>query len=149
MKEGPGALESVIRKVRGPQQELLRIALTPQSVQQRDDRLYAALLEQRNTLERWLGAIAMTAAVSPLLGLLGTVSGMITTFKLMTLFGAGDASSVSAGISEALVTTELGLVVAIPALLAHALLSRKVKNYFSRLEGDAVHLSQLPQQAVP
>ena len=60
-----------------------------QTHEQRDDRLYAALLEQRIRLERWLGAIAMTASVSPLLGLLGTVSGMIATFKAMSLFGAG------------------------------------------------------------
>ena len=65
----------------------------------------------------------------------------------MTLSGAGDASSVSAGISVALVTTQMGLVVAVPALLAHALMSRKVKSYFSQLENDAVHLSQLPPQA--
>jgi len=146
IKDNASALDSVMRKVQGPQKELLQIALTPQTAEQRDDRLYAALLEQRNRLERWLGAIAITAAVSPLLGLLGTVSGMITTFKLMTLYGAGDPSSVSAGISEALVTTELGLVVAIPSLLAHALMSRKVKNYFSQLEGDVVNLSQLPVQ---
>jgi biopolymer transport protein ExbB len=144
MKDSAAALNSIMERVQGPQKELLQIALTPQTAEQRDDRLHAALLKQRNRLERWLGAIAMTASVSPLLGLLGTVSGMITTFKLMTLFGAGDASSVSAGISEALVTTEMGLVVAIPALLAHALMSRKVKNIYSQLEGDAVLLSQLP-----
>lgn len=144
MKENTQTLKSIIGKVKGPQKELLNIALTPQTAEQRDDRLHAALLEQRNRLERWLGAIAMTASVSPLLGLLGTVSGMIATFKLMTLFGTGDASSVSAGISEALVTTEMGLIVAIPALLAHALMSRKVKNIYSQLEGDAVLLSQLP-----
>lgn len=144
LKESPETATSLLEKIQGPQRELLAIALRAQTVEQRDDRLYAKLLEQRNGLEKWLGAIAMTASVSPLLGLLGTVSGMIATFKLMTLFGAGDASSVSAGISEALVTTELGLVVAIPALLAHALMSRKVKNYFARLESDAIHLSQLP-----
>jgi biopolymer transport protein ExbB len=144
LKDGGHTLPGLIRQVRGPQAELLRIALAPQTTEQRDDRIYAALLEQRNRLERWLGAIAMTASVSPLLGLLGTVSGMITTFKAMTLFGAGDASAVSAGISEALITTELGLIVAIPALVAHALMSRKVKSYFAQLENDAVHLSQLP-----
>jgi biopolymer transport protein ExbB len=130
--------------VRGPQAELLGIALQTQTREQRDDRLYAALLDQRNRLERWLGAIAMTASVAPLLGLLGTVSGMITTFKAMTLFGAGDPRVVSGGIAEALITTELGLVVAIPALLAHALMSRKVKSDFAQLENDAVQLSQLP-----
>ncbi len=147
MKDNTATLNSIVEKVKGPQKEMLQIALTPhQAYDQRDDRLHAALLGQRNRLESWLGAIAMTASVSPLLGLLGTVSGMITTFKLMTLFGAGDASSVSAGISEALVTTELGLVVAIPALLAHGLMSRKVKDIFSRLENDAVLLSQLPME---
>jgi len=147
LQEGKTAVAALLQRVQGQQWELLHIALRPgQTSSQRDDTLYAKLLEQRNALERWLGAIAMTAAVSPLLGLLGTVSGMIATFKLMTLFGAGDPSAVSSGISEALVTTELGLVVAIPALLAHALMSRRVKNYFSRLENDAVHLSQLPLQ---
>ena len=149
MKQSASSLDSLKGKVKGLQKELLQIALAPQTAEQRDERLYAVLLKQRNRLERWLGAIAMTASVSPLLGLLGTVSGMITTFKLMTLFGAGDASSVSAGISEALVTTELGLIVAIPALLAHALMSRKVRNIFSQLEDDAVHLSQLPASTEP
>ena len=144
MKDSAAALDSIMQKVRGPQKELLKIALRSSTHEQRDESLHAALLKQRNRLERWLGSIAMTASVSPLLGLLGTVSGMITTFKLMTLFGTGDASTVSSGISEALITTELGLIVAIPALLAHALMSRKVKNLFSRLEDDAVQLSQLP-----
>ena len=141
---GDEALRALTEQVSGPQAELLRVALANQTHEQRDDRLYAALLTQRNRLERWLGAIAMTASVAPLLGLLGTVSGMIATFKAMTLFGAGDARAVSGGIAEALITTELGLVVAIPALLAHALMSRRVKSYFAQLENDAVHLSQLP-----
>ena len=144
---GDEALRALTRQVSGPQAELLSVALANQTHEQRDDRLYATLLEQRNKLERWLGAIAMTASISPLLGLLGTVSGMIATFKAMTLFGAGDARAVSGGIAEALITTELGLVVAIPALIAHALMSRRVKNYFAQLENDAVHLSQLPARS--
>ena len=144
---GDEALRAITREVSGPQAELVRVALANQTHEQRDDRLYATLLEQRNKLERWLGAIAMTASISPLLGLLGTVSGMIATFKAMTLFGAGDARAVSGGIAEALITTELGLVVAIPALIAHALMSRRVKNYFAQLENDAVHLSQLPARS--
>lgn len=148
LASGGSAVQKVLNPVQGQQAELARVALAPhENMEQRDDKLYALLLEQRHALERWLGAIAVTASVSPLLGLLGTVSGMITTFRLMTLFGAGDANAVSAGISEALVTTELGLVVAIPALLAHALLSRKVKQHFAQLENDAVHLSQLPLTA--
>jgi biopolymer transport protein ExbB len=141
---GDEALRALLEQASGPQAEVLRVALAKQTHEQREDRLYATLLEQRNRLERWLGAIAMTASVAPLLGLLGTVSGMITTFKAMTLFGSGDPSVVSGGIAEALITTELGLVVAIPALLAHALMSRRVKSYFAQLENDAVQLSQLP-----
>jgi len=144
LERGGSGLDTLTAQARGPQAELLRIALMPQTAEQRDDRLHAALRQQRNELERWLAAIATTASVAPLLGLLGTVSGMIATFRAMTLFGAGDASAVSGGISVALITTELGLVVAIPALLAHALMSRKAKAYFAQLETDAVHLSQLP-----
>lgn len=135
-------VEQLTKQVKGMQHELVHIALASPAGQRRDDQLFSALLMQKHTLEYWLGAVAITAAVSPLLGLLGTVSGMIETFKLMTLFGAGDASAVSGGISEALVTTELGLVVAIPALLMHALLSRKVKTYYGALESCAVQLSQ-------
>ena len=147
--EDASGLEQLVAQVTGMQASLLGIALKPQTAEQRDERLYACLVDCRNRLDRWLGAIALTAAVSPLLGLLGTVSGMITTFQLMTLFGSGDASSVSAGISEALVTTELGLVVAIPALLAHALMSRKVRSYYAELETTAIRLSQLPLRGRP
>jgi biopolymer transport protein ExbB len=143
LQEGSG-LKTLVSELTGMQAALVEIALKPQTAEQRDERLYASLVEFRNRLERWLGAIALTAAVAPLLGLLGTVSGMIRTFQLMTLFGSGDASSVSSGISEALVTTELGLVVAIPALLAHALMSRKVRSYYAQLETTAIRLSQLP-----
>ena len=132
-------------RLRGMQQTLLEIATRTAPGQMRDDRLFAQLNSDRQKLERWLGSIAVIAAVSPLLGLLGTVSGMIATFQLMTIFGAGDPEAVSGGISEALVTTELGLIVAIPALLLHALLSRRVKSYLSSLENTAVDYSQLPK----
>lgn len=143
LAEGGGKIESFKSRLAGAQAELVEISLAARNAGQRDDRLFASLLEYRHQLDRWLGAIAVTASVSPLLGLLGTVSGMIATFRLMTLFGAGDPSSVSAGISEALVTTELGLIVAIPALLAHALMSRKVRSYFGQLESNAIQLSQI------
>ncbi len=124
------------------QTELVEICKRTPIGQLRDDSLFNALNEQKKQLDNLLGAIAVTAAVAPLLGLLGTVSGMIETFKLMTLFGAGDPATVSGGISEALVTTELGLIVAIPALLCHAFLSRKVKSYYHQLEQCAISLSQ-------
>jgi biopolymer transport protein ExbB len=144
---GGDARRALAEQVTGPQGELVSVAIASQAKDERDDRLHATLLQQRIRLERWLGAIAITASVSPLLGLLGTVSGMIATFKAMSLFGAGDASAVSGGVGEALINTELGLVVAIPALLAHALMSRKAKSYLAQLESDAVHLSRLPPEA--
>ena len=78
--------------------------------------------------------IAIASATAPLLGLLGTVTGMIHTFKLINLFGTGNAKTLASGISEALVTTEFGLIVAIPALIMHALLSRKIQGIKSTME---------------
>lgn len=100
--------------------------------------IFARLLEIRPMLERYLAFIALVAAASPLLGLLGTVTGMIKTFNLITIFGTGDAKSLSSGISEALVTTELGLAVAIPALLLHGLLNRMARRKIADLEQGAV-----------
>lgn len=135
--------KQLLQQVKGMQSELIDIVQSTNVGQIRDDRLFAKTLDCKHRLEYWLGAIAITAAVSPLLGLLGTVSGMIEAFRLMTLFGAGDPAAVSSGISEALVTTELGLIVAIPSLVLHALLSRRVKSYYGQLESCAVKLSQL------
>ncbi len=138
---GMGAAKLLASLPAGPQREIVAIATSVESTDQRDDMLFAFLVGQRSHLERFLGAIAVTATVSPLLGLLGTVSGMISTFNMMTLFGSGDPSVVSGGISEALVTTELGLIVAIPALIMHALLSRKANSYIENLETSAVALA--------
>lgn len=132
---------------KGPQRDIIEIVLANDDAEERDDLLFALLIEEKSRLERFLGAIAVTATVSPLLGLLGTVSGMINTFNMMTLFGAGDPSIVSGGISEALITTELGLVVAIPALIMHALLTRKANSYIESLESSAILMTQAPGRA--
>lgn len=100
--------------------------------------LYEKILAVRPKLERFLPFIALTAAAAPLLGLLGTVTGMIKTFNLITIFGTGDAKSLSSGISEALVTTELGLIVAIPALIIHGLLTRMARQKIGDMEQAAV-----------
>lgn len=76
-------------------------------------------------LTRFLAVIAVLAAVSPLFGLLGTVTGMITTFDVITLFGTGNARAMAGGISEALVTTQSGLMVSIPGLFMSVLLFRR------------------------
>ena len=96
--------------------------------------LFEKILSARPRLERYLPFLSLTAAASPLLGLLGTVIGMIKTFQLITIFGTGDAKSLSSGISEALVTTALGLIVAIPTLVLHGALSRMAKRKLGQLE---------------
>ncbi|MDD2759005.1 MAG: MotA/TolQ/ExbB proton channel family protein [Methylomonas sp.] len=88
-----------------------------------DDVISEALLHEAGVLNRFGSAILVIASISPLLGLLGTVTGMISTFDIITEFGTGDPKLLSSGIAIALVTTELGLVVAIPAVLAGTLLS--------------------------
>ena len=127
----------------GAQKKLVDIAMGTPVSQERDDLLVAYLIEYKYKIERFIGAIATSAAIAPLLGLLGTVSGMISTFMMMTIFGTGDASTVSGGISEALITTELGLIVAIPSLIISALLSRRTKSYGAKLEANAIKLSKL------
>lgn len=96
--------------------------------------LFESILSVKPKLERGIAFITLTASVSPLLGLLGTVTGMIETFKLLTLFGTGDAKSLSSGISQALITTEFGLIAAIPALILAALISRNVSGKLARLD---------------
>ncbi len=99
-----------------------------------EEALFEQYLEATPPLQRGLPLIAIASATAPLLGLLGTVTGMMETFRLITVFGSGDAKSLASGISEALITTEFGLVVAIPALIAHSLLSRKVQSIKSAME---------------
>jgi biopolymer transport protein ExbB len=80
------------------------------------------------------------------MGLLGTVMGMIATFRLISSFGSGDPKLLAAGISEALIATATGMAVAIPALLAHAFLSRKAKSILGSMEQTSVgFINGLPQ----
>ena len=92
------------------------------------------LLKELPQLNRHLDTIAVIAAAAPLLGLLGTVSGMIRMFKTITSYGTGDPSLLAGGISEALVTTEVGLVIAIPMLLLHTFLRNRRNIIRSELE---------------
>ncbi len=100
------------------------------------------VLRHRPRLERFLPFLATTAAVAPLMGLLGTVVGMIKTFTLIEVFGTGDAKSLSSGISEALVTTELGLIVAIPALILHGIFTRIMRTRIGSMEQTAAEFSR-------
>jgi len=99
-----------------------------------EDMIYERMIEVRERLRKWLPFIAVTAAIAPLLGLLGTVSGMIGTFNVIAVVGTGDPKPMAGGISEALVTTFFGLVVAIPALVLHSLLSRRSQGIMQTTE---------------
>lgn len=129
-------------KVRGPVGDMLveAVAHAGEGKDLMEEVMYEKMLRVQPKLDRLMPLIALTAATAPLLGLLGTVTGMIQTFQLITLFGTGDAQTLSGGISEALVTTQFGLMVAVPALIVHALLSRKSKGVIANMEQTSVAL---------
>ncbi len=110
------------------------VAVSENSADLVEETLYEQLMAVQSKASSLLPVIAITAATSPLLGLLGTVSGMIATFNLITLFGSGDPKPLAGGISEALITTLFGLVVAIPALILHAFLSRRAQGIVQSTE---------------
>ena len=103
-------------------------------------KLDEAVLRESSKLERFLWLVKTVSVVAPLLGLLGTVTGMIQTFQAITLFGAGDPKMMAGGISEALVTTMLGLTTAIPLVLLHATLSNSTRRIIDILDEQSAGL---------
>ena len=91
-------------------------------------------LRQAAVARQYIGTIAVLAAIAPLLGLLGTVGGMIKTFTAIAAFGTGNAKALASGISEALITTQTGLVVAIPGLFLAAYLRRRSLKLTARMQ---------------
>jgi biopolymer transport protein ExbB len=128
------------RRIRGPVGAMLTAGVEHLKEPQEliEEVMYERMLTTKLRLQSMLPFIAICAASAPLLGLLGTVTGIINTFKLITVFGSGDVKSLSGGISEALITTKFGLIVAIPSLLLHAFLSRKAKGITDQMEKAAV-----------
>jgi len=96
-------------------------------------------------LERFLNTLGTIAGISPLLGLLGTVIGMIKVFSAILVHGVGDASQLAGGISEALITTAAGLSVAIPALMFHRFLLRRVDELMITMGQESVKLVEIMQ----
>jgi len=117
-------------------EEGLRHANEPKAIL--EERLQAVLLGQRLHFERRLPLLAVIATAAPLMGLLGTVVGMVKTFALITVFGTGNAGKLSSGISEVLVATEIGLAVAIPTLVAHGFLAHRIHKNLAMLERHAL-----------
>jgi biopolymer transport protein ExbB len=134
--------EVIAKKNGGPVGKMMKAAAThyndPPTMM--EEAMFECVLDARASLNSWIPLVKISSAVEPLLGLLGTVTGMINTFKLITIFGTGDASTFSSGISEALLTTMWGLVTAIPCLLMAAFLSRKARSALDEMEKLAVRL---------
>lgn len=115
-----------------------------------EDIIAENILHESTVLNRFGAIIMVIAAVTPLLGLLGTVTGMISTFDIITEFGTGDPKLLSGGISIALVTTQLGLVVAIPALVLGNLLSgwsNRIKDDMEKAALNIINVFDAPQTA--
>jgi biopolymer transport protein ExbB len=111
-----------------------------------DDTIQEAFLHELPRLERFLPSIRMLSSVAPMLGLLGTVTGIIATFDMITVVGGGKPQLLAGGISEALITTATGLGIAIPGLLAHSFLSSRIEGLIADAERFAASLSNVLKQ---
>lgn len=96
----------------------------------------------KSRLKKHLSLIAVLAGIAPLLGLLGTVNGMIETFNVISLFGTGNAKAMAGGISVAMVTTQSGLLVAIPGMLFSAMLFRRARRIENRIDEKTIILQR-------
>ncbi len=121
-----GRVMATYQKYRGTDQETLELRLTE------------SIAQETPSLTRFLPLLKIISVVAPLLGLLGTVTGMINTFQAITLFGTGDPKLMAGGISQALVTTVLGLCVAIPTVLLHTIAQGRSKRIAQVIEERAV-----------
>jgi biopolymer transport protein ExbB len=125
----------------GMRRQLLRAVLAERSGDAELDRniLHQHAIAMRPQIRQHLALIGVLAAIAPLLGLLGTVLGMIETFEVIALFGTGNAKAMAGGISVALVTTQAGLLVAVPGLLVSAALVRRARRLETRFD-EFTHL---------
>lgn len=123
-------LKATLKHINRPREEL-------------EDIISESILHETPQVDRFGSSIMVIAAVAPLLGLLGTVTGMIATFDIITEFGTGNPKLLSSGISVALVTTELGLIVAIPALMVGNLLSAWAESIKDEMDRSALHITNI------
>ncbi len=131
-----GGMRQQLKSKQAPSEDnaLGRVMLAARKSKQGQDqelleaRLDEAVLRELPAIERGQAIIKLLAGIAPLMGLLGTVTGMIATFQAITAFGSGDAKLMAAGISQALITTVLGLVVAVPLLLLHSWVSSRSRE---------------------
>jgi biopolymer transport protein ExbB len=139
---GPAPAAALVSARATPQQRLLADGIADLGLPpaEREGRLDARLLAEAGLFERGLGLLAACAAIAPLLGLLGTVSGMIMSFDVLARAGGADPQDLASGIAVALITTQFGLVIAVPIVLIHAVLRRRAQRQLTLLESQAAHL---------
>ena len=142
--QGASALEA-IKKFEGSTARVIKATLRNITKERAhiEDIVTENILNESSRIDRFGNFVLVLAAVAPLLGLLGTVTGMISTFDIITEHGTGDPKLLSGGISEALVTTMFGLIVAIPLLLVGNLLSGWAQNIKDTMEQSALHIVNL------
>ncbi|MBN1757181.1 MAG: MotA/TolQ/ExbB proton channel family protein [Chitinispirillaceae bacterium] len=149
--EGNDAAVAYLSGQRGILKNVLVTALehrdrSPELVQ---DKMEVVLVEQLPAYSRYLNLLASLAGLMPIFGLLGTVSGMIMTFRVISLHGTGDAQAMASGIAEALITTQAGLVAAAPIMLGHVLLTSRVRKISDKTREACVrYITCLKEQNV-
>jgi biopolymer transport protein ExbB len=146
-------LQGSAQEIRGDglRANLVRDFLRERSGEAELDReiLSQCAMERERTLKRFLAVIAVLAAIAPLLGLLGTVLGMIETFNVISFFGTGNAKAMASGISIALITTQTGLLVAIPGMFLSGLLNRTSSRLKTQLAEDVILLRRILRRPEP
>jgi biopolymer transport protein ExbB len=134
-----GAAETACARMRGPEGKILREALASRDEEKEvlEGEVRAVLLDCAPLFQARLSFIALCGTVAPLVGLLGTVAGLFTAFRLASALGGGDPRAISGGLSESLAALELGLVIAVPCLVAKGLLSALADWGQGKLEAGA------------
>lgn len=137
-----GQLKAKKAKTNNPLGRVLKVAEDNPNidVESLELKLEEAILKEKPAIESMLTTLKIISMVAPLLGLLGTVTGMIVVFQAITIYGAGDPKAMAGGISGALVTTVLGLIVAIPTVLIHTFLNSKAQRITHILDEQAAGL---------
>jgi len=130
LADGSESVLSFLNEKKGLIPRVVSVALAnrTQPLHRIEEKMDVELMRQLPIYSRSLNLLATLAALMPILGLLGTVTGMIATFSVIELQGSGDAQSMAGGISEALVTTQAGLVASMPIILGHVFITDRLKR---------------------
>jgi len=146
--QGFSEAENYLGNKKGVLKRVLMTALKNRNLplDQVESRVETVMLKELPILNKFLNTIATLGSLMPILGLLGTVTGMIATFQVIALKGTGDAQAMAHGISEALITTQAGLVAALPILLGHNLLNNRLNSIAAEVRGSTARVLEFIQK---